>query len=58
MSKAFDNLKKKFLEKPVLIVPNPTKSFYVESDASKWAPGAVLRQRDTNRDLKPCGYFP
>ena len=40
--KAFDNLKKKFLEKPVLVVPDPTKPFYVESDASKWATGAVL----------------
>ena len=40
--KAFDNLKKKFLEKPVLVVPDPTKPFYVESDASKWATGAIL----------------
>ncbi|EDR07074.1 reverse transcriptase-RNase H-integrase [Laccaria bicolor S238N-H82] len=54
---AFDNLKKKFLEKPILIIPDPTKPFYVESDASKWATGAVLRQRDTNGDLKPCSYI-
>jgi hypothetical protein len=54
---AFENLKKKFLEKPVLVVPNPAEPFYVESDASKWATGAVLRQRDTNGDLKPCGYI-
>jgi hypothetical protein len=54
---AFDNLKKKFLEKPVLVVPNPSEPFYVESDASKWATGAVLRQRDMNGDLKPCGYI-
>jgi len=33
---AFKNLKKKFLEKPALIMPDPTKQFYVESDASKW----------------------
>jgi hypothetical protein len=54
---AFDNLKKKFLEKPVLVVPNPSEPFYVESDTSKWATGAVLRQRDTNGDLKPCSYI-
>ena len=55
--KAFDNLKKKFLEKPVLVVPDPTKPFYVESDAFKWATGAVLQQRYTDGDLKPCGYI-
>ena len=55
--KAFNNLKKKFLEKPVLVIPDPTKPFYVESDASKWATGAVLQQRDTNGDLKPCRYI-
>ena len=39
---AFENLKKKFLEKPILIMPDPTKQFFVKSDASKWATGAVL----------------
>jgi hypothetical protein len=24
---------------------------------SKWATGAVLQQRDTNGDLKPCDYI-
>ena len=33
------------------------KPFYVKSDASKWATGAVLRQTDNNGDLKPCGYI-
>ena len=27
------------------------------SDASKWASGAVLQQRDTNGDLHPCAYL-
>ena len=40
---AFEELKKKFQEKPIHIIPNPPKPFYVESDASKWATGAVLR---------------
>ena len=55
--KAFKFSKKKFLEKPVLIIPDPTKPFYVESDASKWAMGVILWQRDMNGDLKPCGYI-
>jgi len=54
---AFKNLKKKFLEKPVPIIPDPSKQFFVESDVSKWATGAVLQQLDNNGDLKPCGYI-
>ena len=54
---AFEELKKKFQEKPILIIPNPMKPFCVKSDTSKWATGAVLRQTDDNGDLKPCGYI-
>jgi len=39
---ASENLKKKFLKEPVLIIPDPSKQFFVESDTSKWATGAVL----------------
>ena len=55
--KAFDNLKKKFLKKQVLVAPDPTKPFYIETDTSKWATGAFLQQRDMNRDLKPHVYI-
>jgi len=54
---AFENLKKKFLEKPILIMPDLTKQFFVKCDASKWVTGAVLQQLDNNGDLKPCGYI-
>jgi len=47
---AFENLKM-FLEKPVLILPDPSKQFFIESDASKWATGAILWQQDE-------GYLP
>jgi len=54
---AFENLKEKFLKEPILIIPDPSKQFFVESDASKWATGAVLQQLDNNGDLKPCSYI-
>jgi len=55
--KAFEALKQKFEDTPVLLMPNPVKPFVIESDASKFATGAVLRQQDDNRDWHPCGYI-
>ena len=54
---AFNFLKTKFTESPVLLMPDPTKPFTVESDASKYATGAVLRQKDANGDWHPCSYI-
>jgi hypothetical protein len=54
---AFDMLKRKFLQQPVLLMPDKHAKFYLETDASSRATGAVLRQRDTNGDLKPCGFI-
>ena len=54
---AFEVLKVKFAESPVLLMPDPTKPFTIESDASKFATGAVLRQKDGNGDWHPCGYI-
>ena len=39
---AFNTLKARFLEAPVLQMPDPLKPFMVKSDASKFASGAVL----------------
>lgn len=55
--KAFDQLKTRFAMAPVLQMPDVTKPFLVESDASQWATGAVLRQRDINGDMRPCAYL-
>ena len=55
--KAFDTLKQRFASAPVLTMPDWTRPFVIESDASKWASGAVLRQRDANGDLHPCAYL-
>ena len=55
--KAFEALKQKFEEIPVLLMPNPAKPFIIETDTSKFATGAVLRQQDDNGDWHPCGYI-
>ena len=54
---AFDNMKKSFMEEPVLIMPDQTKPFQIECDASKWALGAVLTQLDINGDRHPCAFI-
>ncbi|ESK82950.1 reverse transcriptase-rnase h-integrase [Moniliophthora roreri MCA 2997] len=54
---AFDVLKAKFLSKPILIMPDVDKPFVIEADTSKWATGAVLRQKGTDGKWHPCGYL-
>ena len=55
--KAFDKLKKKFEEKPILITPDLTKPFEIFADASNHVTGAVLTQRDDNRVQHPCFFY-
>jgi hypothetical protein len=45
---AFDTMKKQFMEEPVLLMPDQSKPFQIESDASKVATGVVLTQLDSN----------
>jgi RNase H-like domain found in reverse transcriptase/Reverse transcriptase (RNA-dependent DNA polymerase) len=45
---AFDTMKKQFMEEPVLLMPDQSKPFQIESDTSKVATGAVLTQLDSN----------
>jgi len=54
---AFDKLKQIVCEEPVLIQPDQTKPFEVEVDASNYAIGAVLMQRDDKKILHPVAYF-
>ncbi|KAJ8475477.1 hypothetical protein ONZ51_g6534 [Trametes cubensis] len=55
--KAFDTLKKRFTEEPILQIPDPEKPFQIECDASKVATGAVLRQQGEGGLWHPCAYL-
>ena len=39
------------------MMPDPTRPFQIESDASKYASGAVLTQMDSNGDRHPCAFI-
>jgi hypothetical protein len=54
---AFDELKKHFTEEPVLMMPDLTRPFQIEMDASKYATGAVLTQLDANGDRHPVSFI-
>jgi RNase H-like domain found in reverse transcriptase/Reverse transcriptase (RNA-dependent DNA polymerase) len=53
----FDTIKKRFTEKPVLLMPDQSKLFQIESDASKVATKAILIQLDSNRDRHPIAFI-
>ena len=53
---AFENLKVAFVSKPVLLMPDYLKPFEIECDASLFATGGVLLQKDTNGDWHPVAY--
>ncbi len=55
--RAFDLLKNRFTEEPVLLMPDHTKPFQIETDASKYATGAVLTQLDSNGDRHPISFI-
>jgi Reverse transcriptase (RNA-dependent DNA polymerase)/RNase H-like domain found in reverse transcriptase len=54
---AFDTMKKQFMEEPVLLMPDQSKPFQIESDTSKVATGAVLTQLDSNGDRHPVAFL-
>ncbi|KAI2642467.1 Transposon Tf2-6 polyprotein [Labeo rohita] len=56
-TQAFKKLCHLFTTAPVLIHPNPAKSFVVEVDASDVGVGAVLSQRGPDEKLHPCSFF-
>ena len=54
---AFDTLKRKFTEEPVLMMPDQSRSYQIEVDASKYASGVVLTQTDSNGDRHPVAFL-
>ena len=58
LSAAFEDLKSKLLDHPVVQLPNPQKDFILETDASRVAVGAVLKQRFEDTQLEhPVAFF-
>ena len=55
--RSFDELKKRFTEEPVLSMPDHSRPFQIEADASKYASGAVLTQTDVNGDRHPVAFI-
>jgi hypothetical protein len=56
--RAFETLKSKMCEKPVLANPDPKKTFYLQTDASTSGAGVVLSQEaDGTKKRRPIAYF-
>src|SRR6201996_7962176 len=55
--KAFETLKHRVTSEPVLAHPDLTKQFELEVDASGYAVGAVLLQRQVDNKRHPIGYY-
>ena len=53
----FQELKQAVQKEAVLLQPNQKKPFEVEIDASNYAIGAVLMQKDDKGILHPVAYF-
>ena len=55
-SKALDRVIEILTSEPVLTHPDPDKPFELEVDASNYAIGAILFQRDEREKPKPLGF--
>ncbi|KAI7934843.1 hypothetical protein MJO29_016106 [Puccinia striiformis f. sp. tritici] len=53
---AFTTLKEALMSAPVLLVPDLSKPFVIETDASDFAVGAVLLQKGTDEKLHPVAF--
>ena len=55
-NQAFEALKKAFTTAPILIHPDFQKPFFLETNASDFALGAVLSQPSEDRRLHPIAF--
>jgi len=54
--KAFQTLKNRMSDCPILLHPDGSKPFYLQTDASAYGAGAILMQKDENGKLHPVAY--
>ena len=54
---AFDTLKERLMQAPVLALPDHRKPYVIMCDASRKGVGAVLMQRGEDGHLHPIAYF-
>jgi hypothetical protein len=54
---AFQELKRRFTEAPILATFDPSKKIVLETDSSDFAIGACLNQPDENGKFKPIAYY-
>lgn len=55
---AFEHLKERFTAAPILTLPDPTRQFIAEVDASSTEVGAALSQRtESDNKIHPCPFF-
>jgi hypothetical protein len=55
--KNFNKLKKCFTTAPVLQIPNKYRKFAIATDASLYATGSVLLQKNSNGEWLPCSFI-
>jgi len=55
--RAFEELKKRFMEKPVLAAPDLDKKMRMEVDASDYTTGGVLSMEGEDRLWKPVAFL-
>jgi len=55
--KAFDELKRIFTTKPVLVAPDLDKEFRIEADASNYATRGVLSMKGPNKLWRPVAFI-
>ena len=54
---AFEELKRRLTEAPILALPRRDRAYTLETDASAGKVGAVLRQEQPDQSTRPVGYW-
>ena len=57
MKHAFHQIKESLIQEAMLHIPDPAKPFFLDTDASDFAVGAVLSQHDKEGLLRPVAFF-